>query len=60
MSESDIEAPTADALEQAQSAAGDAEEPIDNVEPGEVPLEVNEADAAEQLRTVDLDEDDYH
>jgi hypothetical protein len=58
MSESDMEAPTADSVEQMHSALGDDEAPIDD-EPGELPLDVNEADAAEQQRTVELDEDDY-
>jgi hypothetical protein len=55
MRESDMEAPTADSVEQRQSVA---EESLDD-EPVELPLDVNEADAAEQLRTVELDEDDY-
>jgi hypothetical protein len=59
MSESDMEAPTADFVEQRQSVAHDAEEPPDDDEPVELPLDVNEADAAEQSRTVELDEDDY-
>ena len=58
MSESDMEAPTADSVEQMQSAVDDDQESIDD-EPGELPLDVNEADAAEQRRTVELDEDDY-
>jgi hypothetical protein len=59
MSESDLEAPTADAVEQAQSVADDDEEPFGDGRPLEIPLDVNEADAAEQQRTVELDEDDY-
>jgi hypothetical protein len=58
MSESDMEAPTADSVEQRQIVAGDAEESLDD-EPVELPLDVNEADAAEQVRTVELDEDEY-
>jgi hypothetical protein len=58
MSESDLEAPTADAVEQRLSVADDDEEPFDDG-PLELPLDVNEADAAEQQRTVELDEDDY-
>jgi hypothetical protein len=54
-----MEAPAADSVEQRQSVAGDAEEPLDDDEPVELPLDVNEADAAEQSRTVELDEDDY-
>ena len=57
MSEDDLEAPTADSLKQRQSVADDAEEPLDD-EITELPLDVNEADAAEQLRTVGLDDDD--
>jgi hypothetical protein len=58
MSESDMEAPTADSVEQRQIVADDAEESLDD-EPVELPLDVNEADAAEQVRTVELDEDEY-
>ena len=57
MSENDMEAPTADSVQQRQSVADDAEEPLDD-EITELPLDVNEADAAEQLRTVELDDDD--
>jgi len=49
MSESDLERPEPDLAD-----AGDAEQ-----EPTDLPLDVNEADAAEQQREVDLDEDDY-
>jgi hypothetical protein len=59
MSENDMEAPTADSVQQRQSVADDAEEPLGDDEPAEVPFDVNEADAAEQQRTVELDEDDY-
>ncbi len=48
MSESDQERPVPD-LED----AGDEQPPTD------LPLDVNEADAAEQQREVGLDEDDY-
>ena len=50
MSESDLERPEPD-LEDAGAAE---EEPATGL-----PLDVNEADAAEQQREVDLDEDDY-
>jgi hypothetical protein len=50
MSESDLERPVPD-LED----AGDTDEQP----PPDLPLDVNEADAAEQQREVDLDEDDY-
>jgi hypothetical protein len=49
MSESDLERPVPD-LED----AGEDEQP-----PADLPLDVDEADAAEQQREVDLDEDDY-
>jgi hypothetical protein len=49
MSESDLERPVPDSED-----AGDDEQ-----SPSELPLDVNEADAAEQQREVDLDEDDY-
>ncbi len=58
MTEKGIEAPVDDAIEQEQSLR-----PEDDSEredwPTEVPLDADEADAAEQGRTVDLDEDDY-
>jgi len=50
----DIEAPEADSAEQ-QAAVGDVpDEPVHSA-----PFEVNEADAADQSRVVELDEDDY-
>lgn len=50
----DIEAPEADAVEQ-HTPVRDAE----NGNAGSVPLETDEADAADQRRVVELDEDDY-
>jgi len=50
MSESDLERPEPDLAD-----AGDAEQEP----PTDLPLDVTEADAAEQQREVDLDEDDY-
>ena len=50
MSESDLERPEPDVED-----AGAAEVEL----PTGLPLDVNEADAAEQQREVDLDEDDY-
>ncbi|GAA0362954.1 hypothetical protein NE235_22805 [Actinoallomurus spadix] len=49
-----LEAPEADAAEQ-HVAVRDAEGPW----PTTFPVEVNEADAAEQRYEIDLDEDDY-
>jgi hypothetical protein len=58
MSERDLENPVPDAEDQRWAAAEDAEAPAEK-EPADLPLDVNEADAAEQLREVNLDEDDY-
>ena len=57
-SSEDIEAPTADAVEQHQPLPGDEDVPD---EPGsfELPAEADEADAAEQRLEVSNDEDNY-
>ncbi|MQY03571.1 hypothetical protein [Actinomadura macrotermitis] len=56
--ESPLDAPEADALEQNAPLLDDEEQTA--VEgSGEVPFDANEADAAEQSRVVELDEDDY-
>jgi len=49
-----IEAPEADAAEQQRSLREE-----ERSWPQRIPLEVDPFDAAEQERTVDLDEDDY-
>jgi hypothetical protein len=54
MSERDLEEPTPDAQEQRRAVADNGDEP-----PADLPLDVDEADAAEQRREVKLDEDDY-
>jgi hypothetical protein len=65
MTESDQEEPTADVLEQNQTAVPPADDPAGPADPAEpelpsgVPLEADEADTAEQAREVPLDEDDY-
>ena len=53
----DIEAPTADAVEQRQPLPGEGEQ---EEQPGdfEVPIEANEADAAEQHMEVKGDDED--
>ena len=56
MSERDLDKPAPDSgdrqwAEDAEASAGK--------EPAELPLDVDEADAAEQRREVKLDEDDY-
>jgi hypothetical protein len=59
MSEESLEAPRADAVEQ-QEAADPAADGADAEEPVTVPLESDEADAAEQARAVPVgDDDDY-
>ncbi len=58
MTEKGIEAPVADAIEQEQSLRGEEDSEREDW-PAEVPLDADEADAADQGRTVDLDEDDY-
>jgi hypothetical protein len=55
MSETDPEAPVPDAEEQRRDVAQGAAED----EPTSLPFDVNEADAVEQHREVELDEDDY-
>jgi hypothetical protein len=54
VSELSIETPDEDAAEQAREVP---EQGAD--QPTEVPLEANEADAAEQIRDAGYDEDDY-
>ena len=58
MSDRDVEKPLPDSEDQRWDAAEDAEAPAGK-EPDELPLDVDEADAAEQRREVKLDEDDY-
>ena len=57
MSDRDMETPSDDALEQQRDVVETDEEP-DEQRP-ELPFDANEADAAEQERTVEDDEDDY-
>jgi hypothetical protein len=56
MSDMGLERPVADSVEQDQDAIPGAEEPAER---HELPLEADEADAAEQDRDLGLDEDDY-
>ena len=55
LSELDMETPEGDAIEQHQEVVAAEEAPARR----EIPFDVNEADAAEQERTVDFDDDDY-
>jgi len=60
MSESDLGPPAPDLAEQrdAIDEPGDHQDPLPSAAVG-LPLDVNEADAMEQYREVELDEDDY-
>jgi hypothetical protein len=57
MSDMDIEKPSDDALEQEREVVETDEEPGE--QRAELPFDANEADAAEQERAVEDDEDDY-
>ncbi|MYS22270.1 hypothetical protein GTW78_19255 [Streptomyces sp. SID4948] len=54
----DVEAPRDDAVEQRVSAIRPEREPVDGPEADEV-IEADPADAADQRRVVEGDEDDY-
>jgi hypothetical protein len=61
MSESDLGQPAPDLADQWHEADGEPEDlppPLPSAAV-DLPLDVNEADAMEQYREVDLDEDDY-
>ncbi|HEY1622293.1 MAG TPA: hypothetical protein VGG16_00695 [Streptosporangiaceae bacterium] len=58
MSEMDMETPENDAIEQHQELVEDEDAPA-ITRPRPVPFDVNEADAAEQDRSVGFDDDDY-
>jgi hypothetical protein len=59
VSDMGLERPVADSVEQDQDVVADGTEPDEYQLSREVPLEANEADAAEQERTLGDDEDDY-
>jgi hypothetical protein len=59
MSDMGLEQPLDDAVEQNQDVIPDEDEPDDGGLPPEIPLEADEADAAEQERALSLDEEDY-
>ena len=58
MSESELEKPVPDLVEQRREVTEEPDEPTVTGAPS-VPFDVNEADAMEQRREVELDEDDY-
>jgi hypothetical protein len=55
----DLERPVDDSVEQEQDVVPEETEPIEDGTHHEVPLEADEADAADQERDLGLDEDDY-
>ena len=59
MSDMGLERPVDDSVEQDQDVIPNGAELDQGNLPHEVPLEVDEADAAEQERSLGLDEDDY-
>jgi hypothetical protein len=59
MSDMGLERPVADSVEQDQDVIGEGAEPAEDSAPREMPLEADEADAAEQERELSLDDDDY-
>jgi hypothetical protein len=59
MRKSSYEEPIADVIEQNQPAAPGADDVRVPELPDKLPLEADAADAAEQAREVELDEDDY-
>jgi hypothetical protein len=59
MDDMDLERPVDDAVEQDQDVIPDADEADESDLPRELPLEADEADAAEQERALGPDEDDY-
>jgi hypothetical protein len=59
MSDMGLERPLDDAVEQDQDVIPDEDGPDDEGAPQEIPLEADEADAAEQKRALSLDEEDY-
>jgi hypothetical protein len=59
MSDMGLERPVADSVEQSRDLLAEGSEPDEYNRPRELPLEANEADAAEQERALGHDEDDY-
>ena len=59
MSDMGLERPVPDSVEQDQDVIPEDEGPDEGDLRSDLPLEVDEADRAEQQRVLDLDEDDY-
>jgi len=58
MADRGLDDPVPDVLEQSQDAVPEVEDEDEEL-PEELPLEADEADAAEQAREVGIDDDDY-
>jgi hypothetical protein len=59
MTDRGLDEPVPDAVEQSQEAVPGADDSDQTELPDQLPLEANEADAAEQAREVELGEEDY-
>ena len=59
MTDSGLDEPVPDVVEQHTEAVPGADEPEENELPEELPLEADAADAAEQAREVELGEEEY-
>ncbi len=61
MTDRDVEEPVDDVVEQQHEVLPQEEDEKEEEElhPAELPLEADEADAAEQARTIEIDDDDY-
>jgi hypothetical protein len=59
MSENDLGKPAPDLAEQQREVIEEREDSRTPLPPDDLPLDVNEADAMEQYREVDLDDEDY-
>jgi len=59
MTDRGLDEPVPDVVEQHQQVDPGSEETDEVAVPGELPLEVDPADAAEQARIVELGEDEY-
>jgi hypothetical protein len=57
MTDRSLEEPDEDVAEQDRTVLADTESTAEPA--GEVPMDVNEADAAEQSRDIEMDEDEY-
>lgn len=59
MTDPGLDEPVPDVVEQSQEAVPGPDESAESEQPEQIPLEADPADAAEQAREVELDEEDY-